>query len=506
MLHADDPTPIHIYAGDGNISGLTVFSAKAADIVAGEDITDISFYLQNVSSSDVSLVSAGRDIVAYDVNSPLRVQAQTPGNTLFGETISTPQGDSFGAPNFGDIQIAGPGTLEVTAGRNLNLGIGPGNADGTGAGITSIGGAANPALLAFSGADIVALSGLTGGNLNFTNSSGTGFVDLFLNPSSDQSTRYLPDLGTLMGLPSSDSNQQIWDTFEQLDSKQQSLLAIKVFYLVLRDAGRDHNDPSSPNAGTFREGDAAIAALFPTGSTGGNISLTSREIKTTNGGDISLLARNGQIDVGLNNPGAQPIDQGILTVEGGNINLFADGDINVGTSRIFTLHGGNEILWSTNGNIDAGASSKTVHSAPPTRVLVFPTSGDVETDLAGLATGGGIGVLDTIVGVPPGDVDLIAPKGIVNAGDAGIRASGNLNIAAVQVLNASNISVGGKSSGVSNAPSSPSVALSRPPAPRRAPRSMRPPTWPKSRRGQSLAQGGDLPSIITVEILGYGGE
>jgi hypothetical protein len=32
--------------------------------------------------------------------------------------------------------------------------------------------------------------------------------------------------------------------------------------------------------------------------------------------------------------------------------------------------------------------------------------------------------------------DLIAPSGFVDAGDAGIRSSGNLNIAALQILNA----------------------------------------------------------------------
>ena len=65
-------------------------------------------------------------------------------------------------------------------------------------------------------------------------------------------------------------------------------------------------------------------------------------------------------------------------------------------------------------------------SAPPTRVLIDPQSGAVQTDLAGLATGGGIGVLATVAGVAPGNVDLIAPVGVVDAGDAGIRSSGNL--------------------------------------------------------------------------------
>ncbi|MCI0749546.1 MAG: filamentous hemagglutinin family protein, partial [Nevskiales bacterium] len=50
--------------------------------------------------------------------------------------------------------------------------------------------------------------------------------------------------------------------------------------------------------------------------------------------------------------------------------------------------------------------------------------------------------------VAPGDVDLIAPKGEVNAGEAGIRALGNLNIAALSVVGADNIQVGGLATGL----------------------------------------------------------
>src|ERR1700745_2143422 len=104
--------------------------------------------------------------------------------------------------------------------------------------------------------------------------------------------------------------------------------------------------------------------------------------------------------------GTQPLHQGIPTQDGGNISIFTHGSVNVGTSRIFTLRGGNEIIWSSAGNIAAGASSKTVQSAPPTRVLVDPQSADVKTDLAGLATGGGIGVLATVAGVPTGGLGV----------------------------------------------------------------------------------------------------
>jgi filamentous hemagglutinin len=67
--------------------------------------------------------------------------------------------------------------------------------------------------------------------------------------------------------------------------------------------------------------------------------------------------------------------------------------------------------------------------------------------------------LATVAGVAPGNVDLIAPFGAVDAGDAGIRATGNLNIAANIVLNAANISVGGTSGGTPAAASVASPSL-----------------------------------------------
>ena len=124
---------------------------------------------------------------------------------------------------------------------------------------------------------------------------------------------------------------------------------------------------------------------------------------------------------------------------------------------------------------------------------------------AGLATGGGIGVLASVKGIAPGSVDLIAPEGTIDAGDAGIRATGNLNIAAAQVLNAGNISVGGTSTGApSTSISAPSLgavtaANNSSAATNSAAQEQ---TIAKNRDG-SAAQ--DLPSIITVEVLGYGG-
>jgi hypothetical protein len=297
------------------------------------------------------------------------------------------------------------------------------------------------------------------------------------------------------------SNADIWTALNQLSSEREDQIALDVFYLVLRDAGRDHNDPASLGFNNFDSANNAIAALFPGDKWTGDISLTSREIKTQNGGAINLFAPGGAVTVGFDVGQNQAVDQGILTEHGGNISIFAQNDVSLGTSRIFTLRGGNEIIYSSEGNIAAGAASKTVLAAPPTRVLIDPQSADVQTDLAGLATGGGIGVLESVTGVPPGDVDLVAPVGTVDAGDAGIRVSGNLNISAVLILNANNIQVAGTSVGtpvtvapnIANLTSASSTVGATTSAANEA-----------TEQARSQTQE-EVASIVTVEVLGYGG-
>jgi len=116
----------------------------------------------------------------------------------------------------------------------------------------------------------------------------------------------------------------------------------------------------------------------------------------------------------------------------------------VNQSRILTVAGGDVMLWSSEGDIDAGKGKKTATSVPAP-IIKTDSQGNVTQELQGATSGSGIGALSS-GDVLAGDVDLIAPKGTVNAGDAGIRA-GNLNIAAQVVLGADNISVSGKSTG-----------------------------------------------------------
>jgi len=502
LLHANDTQPLRLYAGTGSISGLTLFGGKAGRVFAGADITDVSLYLQNVRASDISVVASGRDIIAYNPNSALRTQAQTPGNILLATAA--------GKPAAGDLQISGPGALQVLAGRHLDLGVGPINADRTALGLTSIGNARNPSL-PFDGARIVAGAGLgaAGGTENPNLDYGAFITKYVTAPAviGEDTHHYLAELlgeisyADFTKLTAVQQETLIAETraeFDAMPEGQQKLVALNIFYRVLRDTGRARS-----RTGNYTAGEEAIATLFKGTAWQGDIALTSRQIKTQSGGDISLFAPGGKLTVGLDSATAQGADQGILTESGGTISIFTHNSVVVGTSRIFTLRGGDEMIWSSVGDIAAGASSKTVASAPPTRVLIDPQSGDVKTDLAGLATGGGIGVLATVAGVAPGNVDLIAPKGTIDAGDAGIRVTGNINIAAAAVTNAGNIAAGGSTSGAPAAPAGGGTTAPPPPPPPPAKQeNAGAPTDTKPAPPPPPAE--DPLSVINVTVEGFG--
>src|SRR5262249_43375213 len=97
-------------------------------------------------------------------------------------------------------------------------------------------------------------------------------------------------------------------------------------------------------------------------------------VRTQAGGNITIMAPNGQIEVGLVSPPSffpgysNPSDPsyalafGIVTEKGGDANLYAYGNISVDRSRIFTLEGGDITAVSRTGNIDAGKGAKTVQA------------------------------------------------------------------------------------------------------------------------------------------------
>ena len=479
-VHTGNPNPVRLYAAGGDLANLTLFAPKQIRAVASRDITDIAFYVQHTTSSDISLVSAGRDLVPFNQNAPLRVLGENP---AAGNLIVDPESDTvvFGAGGIpvrtkalaGDIQIGGQGIMEVLAGRDIDFGSGANFVDGTGVGVTSIGRLRNPSL-PFEGAHYLVMAGVEGVSAG----PALGLTESSLALGNLSATGFLGD-----------------------SAEHQAVATVRGLFDRLKQVGKE-----AALTGNYDAGYAAVEAVFGRGPAAGSIFTRARDLRTTSGGSIIAAAPGGGITMASDIFGNPLTPPGIVTEYGGEVSLLTGGNIDIGRARIFTLRGGDLTIWSSRGDIAAGTAAKTVVTAPPTRVLIDAISADIETDLGGLATGGGIGVLASVAGVEPGAVTLLAPRGTVDAGDAGIRATGNITIAAAQVRNADNIASGGASVGVpvSAVAAAPNVAgLSAASSSTAATTAAASDVAQQGRPDTTSAQ--ESPSTVSVEVLGYGG-
>jgi hypothetical protein len=161
-----------------------------------------------------------------------------------------------------------------------------------------------------------------------------------------------------------------------------------------------------------------------------------------------MLAPGGSINAGLASSftgSKTSADLGVVVQGSGSINAQVNSDFMVNQSRVFALNGGDITIWSSNGNIDAGRGAKSALTIPPPEVS-FDAAGNLKIIYPPAVSGSGIRTAASIGG-RPGDVYLAAPKGVVDAGEAGIGGS-NITIAATAVLGANNIQVSGTSTGV----------------------------------------------------------
>ena len=425
-IHGVDMSPALVTAG-GSIDQLGLSIPKAAQIVAGKDIVDSTYAGQNLSANDETLISAGRDLV-YD-------SAYVSGNA---------------------ISVGGPGRLDILAGRNVSLGFSNG--------IVTTGNLFNPKLPTAQGADLTIATGL-GTAPDFAD-----FLTKIIEPSTTYQTQLVNYVESVLG-STGITTTAAEAAFQMLSTDQQRPLIDNVFFNELLLSGRAANTAAGVG---FSQGYAAIDALYPGSRTGqlgavagsyaGDLSLDFTRIYTLSGGNISLIVPGGSIDVGLatvpDSIASKTASQLGIVAEGpGNVDIYTRGDVNVNSSRIFTLGGGNIEVWSDEGSIDAGRGAKTAISAPPPSVLIN-SDGTVSLNFSGAAAGSGIRTIQTDPSQALGSVDLIAPVGTVNAGDAGIGAAGNINIAAREVVGLDNIQFGGTSTGVPSQVSNIGASLS----------------------------------------------
>ena len=181
----------------------------------------------------------------------------------------------------------------------------------------------------------------------------------------------------------------------------------------------------------------------PAGFGIGDIEMPEAEVKTLQSGSITLLAPGGGVDAGgVQASTISPDHLGVVTVAGGDISSIVRDDFLVNQSRVFTLAPGNLLIWSSEGDIDAGRGAKSAVGAPAPVLRIDSTTGLLFLDTSGSFTGSGIAVLDA-----DSTLDLYAPAGAIDAGEAGIKSAGNAFLAAQTFIGTDNLSVGGKSVG-----------------------------------------------------------
>jgi len=221
-------------------------------------------------------------------------------------------------------------------------------------------------------------------------------------------------------------------------------------------------------------------------------------VRTLFGGDVQFLTPSGNQIFGVEGLAPSSL-AGVITQGRGRIQLYSQGSILLGQSRIMTTFGGDIFGWSGQGDINAGRGAKTtIVYTPPKRE--YDGVGNVQLSSSVPSSGAGIATLAPIAEVPPGDMDLIAPLGTIDAGEAGIRVSGNLNIAALHVVNAANIQVQGEAVGIPVVAAVNVGALTNASAAASSAATAAADTVSRA-RAQARQ---NLPSIISVQILGFG--
>lgn len=511
-LHGTDYTPARIYALTGDIRGgvvgsdgilrdaLVLAPDKAALVQAGRDIVNLSFQGQHVHNSDVSRIVAGRDLL----DTTGGIDESVNGRNVFGSEPSL----VLAGP--GELQIVagrniGPLTNQNQIIDGRSRPVDPSNSvprdvgSAPITGINSVGNLFNP-FLPRDGADITVQFGVGPGMAT------QAFIDRYIDPATAapapgvrrydaELVRFIQDyqqgLDVNTGfvrdqrpLPPALLPGEAYAVFRALPTYIQQRFVGQVFFDVLRTVGIDFGNPDSPFNGQYVRGYQAIETLFPSalgytannltgvGANGalldaagnpmlastGNLDLRGTTVQSQQGGTISIFGPGGEALLGSTSAPpfatdaqgrlfAGPGTQGLLSLEQGDIRLFTDRSLLLAQSRVFTEQGGNIVIWSSNADINAGRGARTTAELP---LPSFTCNVDFYclVDARGQVSGAGIATLQTVAGAEPGDVALIAPAGTVDAGDAGIRVSGNLIVAARAVANADNVQVQGTSIGL----------------------------------------------------------
>ncbi len=176
---------------------------------------------------------------------------------------------------------------------------------------------------------------------------------------------------------------------------------------------------------------ARLANLFTEGADinvflTGNLDMFSTKIASLNGGEINVYA-DGHVSVGSRTfTTSGQAARGIFTVDESDITVIARGDINVNGSRIAAYDGGHVLVRSLEGDVDAGtggggaATVEKIYVDPVTRAIqtyapTIPGSGILATTFPPSQDSAFPRSLNTV-----GDIVVETPQGNIIASSGGI--------------------------------------------------------------------------------------
>ncbi|MFY9478358.1 MAG: filamentous hemagglutinin N-terminal domain-containing protein [Aquabacterium sp.] len=511
-VHANGDIVFDTATDDGLTVSAFLRSNRPAEIVAGGDLVNPAFIGQNFTEDDVTRLSAGRDII--------------------GSTTTT-----------GQIVIGGPGALRIEAGRDIELNqslgvVAVGNLintalPGESAKITlSAGNArsvdleplmdkhgADPALRnavyqALIDSQLPAPEGMANWlDVDFatalasfsqlTNTRQVATVNRYLNAAFVD--RYLPDhAGQSDAYYRSEAfvrlkYETMWQQIVALagqagaiatSSNEQEEARRAAQRQVLFDQAAQVADLASLGVSFKREGNINLskAKVHNLGLGGGGSAVADNSL-----GGIDVIAP-GQVTAGLPSAANQPA--GFINFRGGSFRSITSGDFLAGDQKVIVVggdntNGGNIYIYTTDGDIDSGIGSNTSVAKPtPTRVF-DPSAGRVVSLGQPPTSGSGL----QIVNFPIGVIGLYTPNGEIRALDAYIQG-GKVELVARAVIGADNIA---NATGTTPPPP-PTVSLSLTPKVADTATGVAQVAASADMRGESTS------SVLTVELLGFGGE
>jgi len=379
-----DSRPISITADRGDLKDIQIGAPKAANLHAYRDIRDIYYVGQNLSGTDISTVSAGRDI-------------------LFSSTAAGSTSTVTG------LEQDGPGALLVQAGRNIDL--------GTSAGITTKGNAYNSALDSTKGSDLYVVAGAA-------STKTPDSIVKFFDGDTDNNIKGLQEYG----IEYSELKAQGDTAGAQQRLDEARTLLIDRFFGGQTDTGIGTINMTSSQISTLAGKDniyIMARGQINVGKTALILNKTIAAKKQANTGIYT--AKGGAIDI-YSGGDLNVNESRVMSFQGGDLTLWSDhGNVNAGRGSKTTISSNDPTLSKNqDGTYSYVFSPPAVGSG--IRTLTYASKLGEPAPEAG-------------------NIYVFAPEGNIDAGEAGI-AGNKVVLGATEVLNSQNITAGVGSVGV----------------------------------------------------------